>query len=147
MLNTYSAQVYSELWEFLEVLGNDYINKIPKKLLKIFEDNKSANYIPHINTNIPIKEQSLNKETLTLIAILNLKYWCKDKDEIKRLKTVYINNEKLYQKKIKQNADINNIFKNRKNIMKNVNTTEMIKFELPLYKKILIKIKNKMGKL
>ena len=37
------------------------------------------------------------EETLAIIAMLNLKYWCEDKNERERLKQIYRNNEKEYQ--------------------------------------------------
>ncbi len=100
-MNTYTKETYSEICEFLRLIGNKYVNKIPSKLLQLFEKNQSNDYIPHINPNIPIKEQSLNEDTLAIIALLNLKYWCNDKDERNRLKGIYKSNEYIYQEKLK----------------------------------------------
>ena len=110
---TYTKEVYSELYEFLELIDYKYIVKIPNKLLQFFEDNRSENYIPHIRSNIPVKEQSFNEGTLAIIALLNLKYWCEDEKEIKRLKQVYKTNEEKYQEKLKEQFDYNNIFEER----------------------------------
>ena len=101
-MTTYAKQTYSELCEFLDLLGNQYKSKIPTKLLELFETNRSNDYTPHINPNVPIKEQNLMSDTLALIALLNLKYWCTDTNEIERLKSVYNQNENLYKKELEE---------------------------------------------
>lgn len=142
-MSTYTKETYSEICEFLGLLGTKYVCKIPSKLLQLFENNKSENYTSHINPNIPIKEQSLNEDTLTLIAILNLKYWCEDENERQRLTTIYKNNEDLYQEELKERFNSNNIFKSKTKEYEIVNTTEMIEYKpLPFYKKWVNKIKD-----
>lgn len=46
--------------------------------------------------------------------MLNLQYWCEDENEKERLKNVYAKNENLYQEKLKNKYNLDNIFKNRK---------------------------------
>lgn len=144
---TYTKETYSEICEFLGLLGNKYVSEIPRDLLKLFEKNKSKDYIPHINPNIPVKEQKLNEDTLTIIALLNLKYWCKDKCEIERLKTVYKNNEEIYQSKLKEQFNYDCIFKNRTKEYKPTNVTAIAEYKpLPFYKKWINMIKQKIRK-
>jgi len=145
-VSTYSRETYSEVCEFLGLLGNKYTNKIPNKLLRLFENNKSEKYVPHIDPDISIKEQNLNEDTLTIIAILNLKYWCKDEEEIKRLKTIYKNNEDKYQKKLEKTVNSNDIFKNKRETIEIAETTEMIKYKpLTFYEKIILRLKKLFG--
>lgn len=141
-MSNYAKESYSEICEFLGLIGNKYVSKIPSKLLQLFENNKSKDYIQHINPNIPIKDQSLNENTLTMIAMLNLKYWCEDEKEIQRLKAVYENNENLYQEELIEKFNPTNVFKKEKEYEK-VNTTEMVEYKpLPFYKKWINKIKD-----
>lgn len=109
---SYSEQTYNEVCELLELIGDKYIKKIPKKLLELFEKNRSKNYKKYIDVSLPIKSQ-INKDTLIIMAILNLKYWCEDKKEKERLKKVYKNNEKKYQKLLNKNINYSDIFKNK----------------------------------
>lgn len=92
-----TRQAYSEVDEFLGLISNEHRNKIPKKLREFFREEKDTNYIKGINPNVPIKNQKLKEETLGIIALLNLQYWCEDENEKKRLKEVYAKNEKRYQ--------------------------------------------------
>ena len=92
-----TRQAYSEVDEFLGLISNEHRNKIPKKLREFFREEKDTNYIKGINPNVPIKNQKLKEETLGIIALLNLQYWCKDETEKKRLQTIYAQNEKEHQ--------------------------------------------------
>ncbi len=52
------------------------------------------NYSKEIKPNQPIKDQNLKEETLALIAMLNLQYWCEDEKEKQRLNWKILNLEK-----------------------------------------------------
>ena len=93
MLSVNTRQAYTELDNFIELLDEHYRNKVPEKLREFFKKEKDNNYIKVIDPNIPIKEQNLKEETLALIAVLNLQYWCEDEDEKRRLKKIYYDNE------------------------------------------------------
>lgn len=142
-MTTYTKEVYSELYEFLGLIDYKYVKKIPSKLLQFFKENRSKKYIPHIKSDIPVKEQSFNEGTLAIIALLNLKYWCEDENEIRRLKQVYKNNEDRYQEKLREQFDYSNIFekRNKNNTSEN---KEMIEYkEMSIYQKFINIIKKK----
>ena len=108
-----TRQAYSEVDEFLGLISNEHRNKIPKKLREFFREEKDTNYIKGINPNVPIKNQKLKEETLGIIALLNLQYWCEDENEKKRLKEVYAKNEKRYQEYLQVQFNPNEIFKKK----------------------------------
>lgn len=101
---------YSEVDEFIELLPEDIKQKIPQNLRRIFKEEKDKNYVKKIDQNVPIKEQNLLEETLAIIAMLNLDYICEDEDEKERLREVYENNEKKYQKLFQMDFNDNEIF-------------------------------------
>lgn len=78
--------------EVLDVLDNmekKYVEKIPKNFLEVLKENASDNYKKHIVTFKPLKNQNLNKETLKILTVINLKYWTEsqeDKDRILKSK-------------------------------------------------------------
>lgn len=135
-LNT--RQAYSEVNEFLELLPERERNIIPKKLRDFFETEKDIHYQKGIMLNIPIKEQNLKEETLAIIALLNLQYWCKDDDEKKRLKQIYSNNERVYQESLQVKFNSNQIFNKKETIRNNV---FMVEYKESKIKKIINKIK------
>ena len=92
-----TRQAYSEIDEFLGLLSEEQRNEIPQKLRNFFKEEKDQEYFKNIDKYIPIKDQNLKEETLAIIALLNLQYWCKDEEEKKRLQMIYAQNEKKYQ--------------------------------------------------
>ncbi len=112
-LSVATRQAYSEIDTFIELLDEYNKNKIPQKLRLFFKKNKDINYIKEINPNRPIDEQNLKNETLALIAMLNLKYWCESEEEKERLKSIYEKNEIKYQEELREKYNPDNIFKNK----------------------------------
>ena len=145
-MNIETRQAYSEVNKFLELIGEEMSNKIPVKLRKFFEREMDKNYIPTINTDIPIKEQNLKRKTIAIIASLNLQYWCKE-DKKQELIEIYSNNEKKYQEDLQEKYNPDNIFKKRtqesvieeKNIEKEF---ALVEYKESIFKKLINKIKN-----
>lgn len=110
---TKTRQAYSEIDEFLGLLSEEQRNEIPKKLRDFFKEEKDQEYFKNIDKDIPIKDQNLKEETLAIIALLNLQYWCKDEEEKKRLQEIYAQNEKEYQDMLYEKYNPNDIFKKK----------------------------------
>ena len=140
-ISTKTRQVYSEIDEFIGLLTVEEQNEIPKKLRNFFKEQKDNEYVKNINPNIPIKEQNLLEETLALIAMLNLQYWCKDEKEKERLKSIYVENERKYQDELSGKYNPDNLFKNKKKIVEEkTEETAMIEYKEE-YRKIFHKVK------
>ena len=134
-----TRQAYSEVDEFLGLISNEHRNKIPKKLREFFREEKDTNYIKGINPNVPIKNQKLKEETLGIIALLNLQYWCEDENEKKRLKEVYAKNEKRYQEYLQVQFNPNEIFKKKEPTQESLSIVE---YKESIIKKLVNKIRN-----
>jgi len=144
VLSMNTKQAYSEIDEFLELLSEEQRNKIPKKLRDFFKAEKDNEYYKKIDTNIPIKAQNLKEETLAIIALLNLQYWCENEIEKQRLKQVYAKNEENYQKILQEKYNPDNLFKKHnlqqeENII--TNGVSMVEYKEPFLKRIFNKIK------
>lgn len=140
-----TRQAYSEIDEFLELLSEEQRNEIPKKLRDFFKEEKDQEYFKNIDRDIPIKYQNLKEETLAIIALLNLQYWCKDEEEKKRLQAIYAQNEKEYQEMLHEKYNPNNIFKQKEETtIENSNEMkekmQMVEYKEPIFKRILKKI-------
>ena len=140
-INTRKA--YSEIDEFLGLLNDEQRNKIPQKLREFFKEEKDENYIKGIKPKEPIKSQNLKEETLGIIALLNLQYWCEDENEKQRLKEIYAKNEKVYQEMLQVAFNPDDIFKKRTQPIENeqVKNTQMVVYKESFIKKIIDKIK------
>ena len=137
-------QAYSEIDEFLGLLSNEQRNKIPQKLREFFREEKDENYIKGISPTEPIKNQNLKEETLGIIALLNLQYWCEDENEKQRLKEVYAKNEKVYQEMLRVAFNPDDIFKKRTSNVENelaqTENTQIVEYKEPILKRIFNRI-------
>ena len=134
-----TGQENSKVDKFIGRISNEHRNKIPKKLREFFREEKDTNYIKGINPNVPIKNQKLKEETLGIIALLNLQYWCEDENEKKRLKEVYAKNEKRYQEYLQVQFNPNEIFKKKEPTQESLSIVE---YKESIIKKLVNKIKN-----
>lgn len=147
MISTNIRQAYTEIDNFIELLDDYNKNKVPKKLRDFFKKEKDNNYTKTIDATKPIKEQNLKEETLALIALLNLQYWCEDEEEKKRLKAIYDKNQREYENKLYVKYNPSDIFKKKeKNITEDIINPEkniqMIEYQEPVFKRVINKILN-----
>ena len=141
-----TRQAYSEIDEFLGLLNDIQRNKIPQKLRDFFNEEKDQDYKKGIQPQIPIKNQNLKEETLSIIALLNLQYWCENENEKQRLKEVYAKNEEEYQQMLQAKYNTDNLFKKKTlNIEKeqvDTEVTQIVVYKESLIRKIINKFKN-----
>ena len=142
-----TRQAYSEIDEFLGLLSEEQRNEIPKKLRDFFKEEKDQEYFKNIDKDISIKDQNLKEETLAIIALLNLQYWCKDEEEKKRLQEIYAQNEKEYQDILYEKYNPNDIFKKKEGTtIENNNEIkekmQMVEYKDSVFKRIINKILN-----
>lgn len=134
-INAYS-KAYVEILEIIRYMGPIYRKKIPSKLLNFFEKNKDASYkykLDYLNSN-----SSFLKETIILLALIEQKYWASNK-ELEILNQVLNENEKKYQKNLKEKYSADNLFAN--NLSKE-NTYENCVAVIKYKESIFTKIKN-----
>jgi len=110
-----TRQAYSEVYTVLQNMPVEYVKKIPKKILKLFETEKLDNYEVNINKSNPIDKNYLSKNAMVLIAILNYQYWCPNKKVKNDLYMQYLSNNEKYEKDIQEKYNTDNLFKNKRN--------------------------------
>ena len=139
MINsTNIPRAYSEVYAFMNTIGQEYINKVPKRIYEKIRNNRDKSYNPIYNKNQTMTKDSISKEALSLIAGLNLQYWCEDEKEKQRLKNIYAQNEQKYQEELREKYNPDNIFKKNNNQEQVENKIEEPK-QLVEYKESAIK--------
>ena len=142
-----TKQAYAEICEVLQYMPDEYVKKIPKKIIKLFQSEKLENYDVNINKSNPLDKNYLSRETMVIIAMLNYQYWCPNQKVKNDLNKIYNSNNEKYQKEIEERYNPDKIFK-KKNIGTEENTQIIESKELTVYKeetflgKILRKIIN-----
>lgn len=106
--------MYAELSEILKMMEPEEVNKIPKKLLEVIEKEKSNTYIPNYSSKIELNSQNIKKETLAMLALLYINYWCEDENEKKEYLKLIEKNEQKYQVELNKKTDITKFFESEK---------------------------------
>ena len=149
------SYAYAELLEILSFTNINLVNKIPKKLISLFQENASSVYEHHLNRSIPLEEQDISSETATLITLISLNYWCETEEEKNEIRKVLAKNEKIEKEELEKKYNPNNIFQNNsiqvtQTTPPNENTQSNLPIAvstLPWYSKILNTIKNLISKI
>lgn len=131
MLND-TMMAYTEIDEILSQLDLKYVEKIPQKLRALFKEEKIEDYHPKIDINIPLVKQNLKRDTIVILALLKINYWCKDNKEKQFWIDEFDKNERE-KKELEEKYSLDNLFKNKKeDSIKNEGTE---RFSIIEYKK------------
>ncbi len=106
------AFAYAEILEILDYMEEEYVNKIPQKLIKVIKENASDTYERHLDANVPLEEQEISEKTTAILAMLMLNYWCESPEQKQELTDMFNENERKYQEELQRKYDPNNIFNN-----------------------------------
>ena len=67
-----TKESYSEVYEVINFLGDEYIKKIPRKLYEFIENNRDKEYKPNFNKKDleSLNETSISRKAIAIIAFL-----------------------------------------------------------------------------
>jgi len=147
-MNIKNREIYSEVNAMLDMLGEEYVNKLPNSLFNTIREESLKEYTPIYNPSIALQEQSIKRETLSMIALLHINYWCNTEEEKESLKSLFNSNESKYQNELRENYNPDNLFKEKSMIINEGTIVEkdfsMIEYNKPNF---LIRIINKFKEL
>ena len=106
-------KAFSEVDMILDLIDSEMKNKVSANFIKFIKEEKDNNYKPNINPELPLEEQNILPETIDILALLKLNYWCNE-EEKKELLKVLNKNEQQFQKEAKEKYDIDELFKTNK---------------------------------
>ena len=133
-----TKDAYVEVLGILDLLDEEQKNRIPKKLKEFFENNKNQDYQVNIDSNIPLEEQNLLQETVDILAMLKLNYWCTNEKEKEGLLNLLNENEKKYQEELRKKYNPNNLFKDKesKRVIYTNEELSIVKYKVSIFKRI-----------
>ena len=112
---TYEMQkAYAEVYEILHQMPQEYMRKIPKKILEMLEKEKLKNYEMELNKENLVDASRLTKTTMTILAMFQYQYWCQNKEMKQKLYQTYLKNEEIYQKELREKYNPSELFKEKK---------------------------------
>lgn len=99
-------KVYSQVWSILNLIGKEYIDKLPSELYQMIDKNRDKSYLPSYELAVNINEQNISKQALAMITLFNIKYWSTEEERDSILKILNENEEK-YQSDLEKMYDFN----------------------------------------
>ena len=84
-MNDLYAKAYSEVLEILQYIPKNQLEKIPQKILNLFDTHRDKNWKFKYNPNKTLDEQNVSKYTKYIIAVLFREYWATPEEKIKIL--------------------------------------------------------------
>ena len=144
-------KAYSELYAILQMLGKEYIDKIPEKIYKTIEKRKDAAYNPVYNDMEEVLEGRVKRKTVSILALLDYNYF--STSETDRMYMIYIleENESKYTKEKKEyrivatNKENVNSISDMKDLNIGLNRNEMIEYKesgiKKIFKNIILRIR------
>lgn len=141
------SKSYREINIILDLLGDEFNNKIPKSMKNFFLKNEDKNYNPKITLE-DVFNQNILPETSSLVAILYINYWTENSVEKDKYMNIIKEHDEEKRKKLF------NIFDGPKSQINNENTIDekqiITNIDKPKFKEkiseILEKFKNLFNK-
>lgn len=109
-MNTEYREAVGEVLQVLKNTEESLVNKIPKKLLELWEKNAITHSELEIDTSKPIEEIKLSEKSKDLLGMIYRNYWC-DSEQRKEYDEILRKNEEKFQEKARQTYNPENIFK------------------------------------
>ena len=151
-------RAYSELYAILQMLGKEYIDKIPEKIYIAIESRKDDTYNPVYNDMEEVLEGRVKRKTVSMLALLDYNYFSTSETDRMYMRYILEENENKY-KKDKEEYKIVDIDEAQKKVddnikeikqinndnYNNINKNEIIEYKesgiKKLFNNIIVKIK------
>ena len=94
--------MFNEVYSVLNLLGREYIYKLPNNVYEFIKNERVPNYEFNINMERDVISQ-ISKDALAFISYLNLKYWATLEEQRELIKIYKENDIKKEKSKLKFN--------------------------------------------
>ena len=110
--STKEREAFKEVNEIIELMGQDYKNKVPKQLLEFLQKEEMKEYQTSIQKNLPFEKQKISRTALILLNYLNRNYWL-EQEKKEQVTKSYLQKEEEYQNKLREKYNPNDLFKKK----------------------------------
>ena len=123
-MNDVDARMCTDISIIISMMPSQMQDKISQKLKDFIENNKAENYSSNINPTVPLKDQSLEKETKAMLGIIYRDYLCSEEQRRKLLENEKTEIEE-YERELREKYNPDNLFKNKtKEVEEEIATSE-----------------------
>ena len=125
-MNRAYEEAFVEVDEILKMMPIDLISKIPMKFRQVISENKAKDY--KIEIKEPLEEEKLKEETVVILGLIYRDFLASP-DEREELQLKDAEELKRIELEMKQQYDIDNVFKKRKNALEDTDSTDLIVYK------------------
>lgn len=138
-----TQEMYSEVYSVLNMLGDKYIKKLPTSLFNMIVEEKKQDYNPIYDSKKKLEEQNIKRESISMIALFHLNYWCDSEEEKKQLNTLFKSNYDKKQEEMREKYNPDNIFKKEEKKEETIvqDSIAVVEYKESIFSKILNQIK------
>lgn len=140
MVKTEYAKAFVEVLECLKLLSGEERSKIPKNILRYFENNRDVNYKFKLNGNQSIGNQELSTKANAINLYLYMNYFA-TKHIHDKINNQLLANEEKYQQQLRQKYNVDKILKKKETIDKPL-TVENINLPIEMKNNFISKLLN-----
>ena len=137
------ADAFAEVLWYLNGISKEDYNRIPIKLINFLKENASDEFDKFDYTK-PLKDLKLKDESIALIDMIYLNYWCDTEEEKNEFILILNNNSQKHQDELKCIYSLN-VFENKnssaENIEANSEELALTEYNEKILDKIIRKIK------
>ena len=144
-------RVYSEIYAILQMLGKEYIDKIPEKIYKTIEKRKDDAYNPVYKDMEEVLEGRVKRKTVSMLALIDYNYFSTSETDRMYMRYILEENESKYTKEKKEYRIVATNKENVKSISEMndlnivINRNEMIEYKesgiKKIFKNIILRIR------
>lgn len=134
-------KAYKEVVEILKYVPEESVNKIPKKMLEMFNNNMDNTYEFKVDISKDFEEQNLLEETKAIFANIFRDYWATPYQK-ERIEAKEKQDRENQEEEKRQVYNPNDIFKTRKSNVENYSENLPIEVKENFYLKIINFFKN-----
>lgn len=106
-MNVPTKETYSELYSILNMMGEEYIKKLPENIYARIENERDIEYNPVYVKDVELEKQNVSEEALASIAYFNLNFWSETIEEKAILNKLFASEEHEEQKETEEQQDVN----------------------------------------
>lgn len=125
MKRTYE-EAFVEVDEILRMMPVELLSKIPIKFRQVISENKAKDYKVEIKE--PIEEEKLKEETVVILGLIYRDFLASP-EEREELQLKDAEELKKIEEEMKQQYDIDNVFKKRKNAQEETVSTDLVLYK------------------
>ena len=132
MIEAKYSEAAVEVLDILNYTDKEDVKKIPQSFINFLTEIANKNYKANFNHNGPISGLNLRKQTRELLGFIYITWWCNEKDRSKFKSIIHSDNPKVEKTEKIENYNIDDIFKNKKELKSNVVTQNVVTEEISM---------------